>query len=106
MDVVSDQGPRVAIRLLAFDFDNTLADSLPVMSSIVNEILRERGINGFVYAPEDFTFKSPMEVLRVHFGATIRMGEYLARFRLRLHELTLFPDVGLLIEGAAGRVPL
>ncbi len=96
----------MAVRILAFDFDNTLADTLPVMSNVVNELLRRRGVRGVHYTPEDLASTTPMRVLRTHLGATIWVGEYLTRFRARLDELTLFPDVDVLIREAAARVPL
>src|SRR5207245_8759703 len=87
-----------------FDFDNTVADTLPLMCATVNGLLR----TVFPSFPEcrlvDLESRTPLELIRMRAGSSIKPNLYWAALVERMPNLDVFPCMRDLLDTLRSKV--
>lgn len=96
----------MAVSVIGFDFDNTVADTLPVMCAAVNAVLRDLGAESQPCRPDDLETRTPLEFLRSHGGISAKPNLYWGALVERMTEMRLFQGVQDLLIGLKPRIPI
>ncbi len=96
----------MVIQSVIFDLDNTVADTLPVMSVCVNQVLSELDQGHSRYSPNDLLVESPIQILRERGVDKLGIRSYWSGLRKHIVQVNSFPGVRSVLIRLASEMPL